>query len=289
MIGAIIKPAVPEALAPQRKSGLIPREHGAWAMLLQPFIAALIIYHRWNWEILPALAAVILVFLARDPLTVLARQKWVWKTEHPETQTAKRYLAIELPLLAVVGAALSMHWPLWILGLLGIGAAGLTSLAVLMTVKNRQRTVWLQALSAAGLSSSALAACLAISTSLPVWVWWLWALHAAHFLAAILVVHTRLEARIAYRKFGPELTPAFHEMRRQAGAVQVVLGMAAATLFADGRALYGTALALSALFHLLDLYNQHASWSLEVRMKIVGQLALTLSILFTLLVIGGSL
>ena len=52
-------------------------------MLLQPFIAALLVYHRLTWQALPALAAVVLVFLVRDPLTVLARQKWVWRGERP--------------------------------------------------------------------------------------------------------------------------------------------------------------------------------------------------------------
>ena len=68
--------SVREPAAPGRRTPLIPREQGAWAMLLQPFIAALLVYHKLTWQVVPALAVVVLVFLVRDPLTVLARQPW---------------------------------------------------------------------------------------------------------------------------------------------------------------------------------------------------------------------
>jgi hypothetical protein len=258
-------------------------------MLLQPFIAALLVYHSLTWQVAPALVAVVLVFLLRDPLTVLARQKWVWRGERPETAAARRYLAVELILLALCGGMLAIVWPLWILAVLGGAAGALTILAVYMTVHNRQRAVWLQALSAAGLSSSALAACLAISPAVPAWGWWIWALHAAHFLGGILVVHVRLDARIALRKPGAELTSGFLRMRRDATLVQVSFAIAAVGLLARGFWFYGAALAGSSAFHLADLFNLHTAHALSLPMKSVGKRALTASIVFTLLVVAGSL
>ena len=258
-------------------------------MLLQPFLAALLVYHRLTWQVAPALAAAVLVFLVRDPLTVLARQKWVWRGERPETAAARRYLAVESILLALCGATLAIAWPLRILAVLGGAAGALTILAVYMTVHNRQRAVWLQALSAAGLSSSALAACLAISPAVPAWGWWIWALHAAHFLGGILVVHVRLDARIALRKPGAELKAGFLRMRREAALVQVSFAIAAVALLARGFWFYGAALAGSAVFHLLDLYRLHSEQALLLPMKSVGKRALTASIAFTLLVVAGSL
>jgi hypothetical protein len=156
-----------------RKCGasLVPREHGAWAMLLQPFLGTLIVLHKLAWP-LSALAVVVLVFLVRDPLTVLARQGVGVARPAAGERLAIRYLAVELVLLAVAGAVLALVWPLWILALLW-GARLVRSLSWL-TVRNRQRAVWLQAMSAAGLSSSALAACLAVSGSVPAWGWWMW-------------------------------------------------------------------------------------------------------------------
>jgi YwiC-like protein len=257
-------------------------------MLLQPFLASLLVLHQLTWQVAPALGAVILVFLAREPLIVLARQKWVWRGERPESAAAQRYLAVELFLLALCGALLLTIWPVWVLGTLGGAAAALTAIAVYMTVRNRQRAVWLQALSAAGLSSSALAACLATAPAIPVWGWWMWGLHAGHFLAAILVVHARLEARIALRKPGGRLTEAFFAMRRQATVVQVGMVIAAVTLFAIGRWFYGAALAGSAMFHFADLYNLHSARALSLPMRTVGKRALSASIMFTLLAVAGS-
>ena len=276
---------------PPRRSAvsLVPREHGAWAMLLQPFLAALIVLHRPAWPVLPALAAVVLVFLVRDPLTILARQRWVWRDRRPESALALRYLAVELVLLALAGGALLLVWPLWILAVLAVAAGALTLLAVYMTVKNRQRAVWLQALSAAGLSSSALAACLAVSRTVPVWGWWMWGLHAAHFLGGILVVHARLEARIAAKKATPVLTEAFQRMRNDATSLQALLIFAAIALAATGRFFYAAALAGSGGFHLMDLYNLHTDRALAMPLKTVGKRALTVSIVFSLLLVAGSL
>ena len=267
---------------------LIPREHGAWAMLLQPFLAAMIVLHKFAWPMLPALAAVVLVFLVRDPLIVLARQRWVWRDRRPESALAMRYLAVEVALLVPAGVALALVWPLWILAVLAGAAGALTLLAVYMTVRNRQRAVWLQALSAAGLSSSALAACLAVLRTVPVWGWWMWGLHAAHFLGGILVVHTRLEARIAAKKSTPVLTQAFQRMRNEATAVQAVLVFGAVALAATGRLFYAAALAGSGAFHLMDLYNLHTERALAMPLRSVGKRALTVSIAFSLLIVAGS-
>ena len=275
---------------PPRKPSvsLVPREHGAWAMLIQPFVGALIVLHRLAWPVLPALAAVVLVFLVRDPLIVLARQRWVWRDKRPESALALRYLAVEVALLALAGGALALVWPLWILAVLAGAAGALTLLAVYMTVRNRQRAVWLQALSAAGLSSSALAACLAISRTVPVWGWWMWGLHAAHFLGGILVVHARLEARIAAKKATPVLTEAFQRMRNEATSVQALLVFGAVALAATGRFFYAAALAGSGAFHLMDLYSLHTERALAMPLKTVGKRALTVSIVFTLLIVAGS-
>ncbi len=275
-------------------SGLFPREHGAWAMLIQPFLGALIVLHRLSWPALPALAAVVLVFLIRDPLIVLARQKMVWRTERPETALARRYLLVELLALAAAAAWLTLAWPVWWLVALGAGAAILTALAVYMTVKNRQRSIWLQAVSAAGLSSSALAASLAVNATLPEWVWWFWALHSAHFLASILVVHVRLEARIAARKPAAHpsagvLAPEILSFRKKTAILEGLVMAAAIALLFAGKWLYSAAALLSAGFNLYDLFTLHTPRAIAVSMMTVGKRALAVSIAFTLLLAAGSL
>src|SRR5262245_4576429 len=162
----------------------IPREHGAWGMLLLPFLGSLVVFRRIEWPVAPALACVLLVFLIREPLLVLARQVWVWRSERPVVAPARRWLIGEGMRLAASGALLLYARPGWDVVALGSGAALLTALAVYMTIHNRQRAAWFQATSAAGLSSSCLVACLAVEGRIPAWGWWWWVLHGAHFLTA---------------------------------------------------------------------------------------------------------
>lgn len=252
-------------------------------MLLQPFFAAVIILHRPMWTIVPALAAVVLVFLIREPLIVLARQRFIWKTPHPETPLAVRYVFIELGLAAAAGAALWIVWPWWLLAMLGVLAAMFTRLAVDMTIRNRQRAVWFQALSAAGLASSGLVACLAIAAGIPRWGWWLWALHAAYFLAAIQVVHARLDARIAARK------GATVAIARETLWTQAAFAAAGIALIATGHRWYGAAALFATLVHAFNLRTLSAQKALALPMKTVGLRAMAFSIVFTLLVVAGSL
>ena len=172
------------------------REHGAWSMLLQPVVAAAIPGCQWHWTMVAALAGIVAMFLIRQPLVVLARQRYVWKDIHPETALAWRWLAGLGACSALAGVALYGRWRLELLLLMGVGAAVMTVLAVWATIRNRQRPVWLQVVSAAGLTSSCVAIAAGASRLLETWVLWLWGVMALQATAAILVVHARLDAKI---------------------------------------------------------------------------------------------
>lgn len=257
----------------------LPREHGAWGMLLQPFFGALLALRGVAWPVWPALACVLLVFLVREPLIVLARQRWIWREPHPETRQARQTVAVEVALLVAAAGALLFAWPFWWLAALGSAAVLLTALAVYITVRNRQRAVWFQALSAAGLSGSCLAACLAVTGEIPVWCWWWWALHAIHFLTGILVVHVRLETRILAHSGKPtDKNPARH-----ARVAQTASAIAAIGLLFLGHLNYGLAMLFSASVHHFDL----ATVASAMPMMKVGLRALAVSIVFTAVLIAG--
>jgi hypothetical protein len=258
-------------------------------MLLQPFFTTLVVYREFNWALLPTLAAIITIFLIREPLLVIARQRFVWKTPHPETRAAKRYAAVELGILFLAGALLLRIWSPRVLALLGCAAGFLTVLALYLTLHNRQRAVWFQALSAAGLSSSVLAACLAISPQIPEWAWWIAGLHAVHYFGGVLVVHTRLEARIAARKPGSTMTPAFHRMRWEAGVILVFTAISVVPLFLYRKEFYAAALAWSALYHGFDLWRLHDLRALLTPFTTVGKRALAASLIFSILLVIPSL
>ena len=256
-------------------------------MLLQPFVAALIALHAVSWTVIPALACAILMFLVRGPLTTLARQRWVWRDQRPETVTARHRLTLQMILLTPAGLWLAMIWPWWIVAAMGGAAALLTALAVWVTIRNRQRAIWFQALSAAGLAGSCVAACLAVTGRVPAWCWWWWGLHAVHFLAGILVVHVRLQARIDSRKSPGALAPAYREARREAVIVQSVIVAGSAVLIGLGLWWYAAAVLFSASVHWWELARAHRPESLSTPMNKVGQRALAVSVVFAVLLIFG--
>lgn len=260
-----------------------PREHGAWSMLAQPFLCALILSREFHWSVIVAAIAVVAAFLMREPLVVLARQRFVWRERKPETAVAKRWLVWEALLLAVATAALLFRWPWSFLLAFGAGTVLLTAVAVWMTVKNLQRSTWLHLVSAAALSATGLAACLSATGELRSWAWPLWAMTAAHAAAGILVVHARLEARIAARSH-KTLASRF---RLPAQALQVILLAGALLCVVAGRALLAGALLLSAAVHLWDLYHLTSPRSLATPLTTVGLRAMSLSIAFSALVVYG--
>ena len=273
--------------ASAKPASALPREHGAWAMLLQPFVGALLALRSLSWTVVPALACVLLVFLIREPLIVLARQRWTWREPHPETRQAMRRVLIELAGLLAAAALLTRAWPLWMIATFGAVATLFTALAVYITIHNRQREVWFQALSAAGLSGTCLAACLAITDRVPDWCWWWWLLHALHFLTGILVVHVRLHARIDARRSPNTLTEPFLEMRSQARRIQTGVAIAGLGLVAFGQYFYAAAMLFSAAVHFRDLASAHKPSEVALPMTTVGKRALAVSIVFTVLLIAA--
>ncbi len=170
----------------------LPREHGAWGLLLQPFFAGAILAREWNWLLLPALGLVLFGFLLRETLIVLARQRFVWRDYNPQSAGAARWLIAEALGAALCLAILIAQRPLAALAALTGVAALLTLLAVWLTIKNKQRSIWLQLLSAAGLGTTALLAILTSTGAIPAWAWPLWAVLTLHGASSILTVHTRL-------------------------------------------------------------------------------------------------
>lgn len=200
---------------------MIPREHGAWAMLLVPFASALVLAGGASWESLAALVAVLAVFLLREPAVELWRQTRVRREPRPGSEAALRWLLAEGAVAALAGAFLMWRLPAVPVAAIGAPAVALTVFSVWLVAHARQRSVALQLVSAAGLNASALLAWLSAGRQLDPLVWSLWALLFAHSAASVLVVHARLEARIAARQSKP--APTFPAAARRALVAQLAL------------------------------------------------------------------
>ena len=196
--------AVFSNVRPQKQSTwFLPREHGATAMLFIPIACAAILSRGWRWSELATVTAAFAALAAKDPAVVLARQHFVWKQRHPETAPAIRWFAGWTLLLILSGLVLMASWPLKALVAMGSGVAVFSVLAIAINVKNRQRSTLFQIASAAALTSSSLATSLSATGTIASWCWWLWLLLALQATAGILVVHARLDARVALRSTAP--------------------------------------------------------------------------------------
>jgi hypothetical protein len=262
---------------------VLPREHGATAMLLIPFISAAILLRRANWLEFVALMAIGCALAVKDPLVVLARQRWIWRDEHPETSPAKRAVTIELALLAICGGALMWFGEWRGFALLSFIAVIFTLLAVFVNVRNRQRAKWFQLLSAAVLSSTCLAACLSAGSDIPRWCWALWLLSTLQATSGIFVVHARLDARIGARKASINTGGT----RKTALICQLILALAGVVAVSSGWLWIAVSLFAAASCYLVELRRQKDESSLQMPLKRVGQQALTLSVAYALLIITG--
>jgi hypothetical protein len=253
---------------------MFPREHGAWSLLVTPFVAALLLAGRVNWTVGAALCTVLAMFLLRAPLVTLARQRWVWRDRRAESDEARRWVLWLGPCLAVFGGWLLLEWG-WAAVWMGAAALGLTAGAVWMTARNRQRSAWFQGLSSAGLAFSAVAAARAAMGHFPLWGWVLWGLCGLHGACGVLVVHARLNG-IVSRKRGE----ATGTLRRTAWVGLWVSGLAA-VLVLMWKPWVAAAPVLATLAQGMELRYM----DLDAPLRRVGLRAMTVSIVHALMLV----
>jgi hypothetical protein len=269
--------------ATHRSKVYLPREHGATAMLLTPVVGVAILARTWHWSELAVPLAAFAAMAAKDPAVLLVRQRFVWKQKSPDAAAAARWLAGWSAILIASIVVLLATWPLKAFLAIGAGVAAFGVLAVYVNLKNRQRSTLFQIVSAAALTSTSLATGIAATGTVTHWCWWFWLLTALEAAAGILVVHARLDARIALRK----PAAANRQFRRAAQLALAVLLCAAVPAAMLRHGSIAIALALAAAAYAWDLKRQTNPASLQMPLKTVGQQALLLSSIYSILLIAG--
>jgi len=249
-------------------------------MLATPFVASIILARRLTWEVAAAAVAALAVFLLREPLVILGRQAQVWKERRPESSLARKWLAVEAAVLMASGVLLLFELPATPLATMGAIAVALTALSVWMAVRNRQRSMMLQIVSAAGLSMPALLGWLAARGELAPEAWWVAGLLFAHNAAAVLVVHARLELRASRAGETPSSW-------RYAAAVQAALVLVAVGCIAAGQRWLAAAPLLAAGVNGIALGAMRTAGGRRVPLKKVGWRAVVLSVAYCAIVIAA--
>ena len=170
MIAVEDKPAVAKPLVTKPP---MPREHGAWGILLIPFATAVGVSGVFDLKVALLLASVLCFYIARTSY-LKGNVKWT-------TTLLAGSVACVVPLLFV--------WKLWWLAVFGAVAAPLA-------FRRTERSVTMQLLAVGGLTLTAPAAWYAATGHLSTKALLLWFLNALYFAGGVLYVKMHVAAAI---------------------------------------------------------------------------------------------
>lgn len=181
---------------------IIPSEHGSWSLMLVPFITGAGVAAATGraasnavMAALLGLAAVLAVFLARQPLTLWVR---IARGRGPRSQMPAA-LFWSLALLAAAGVSgaglLALgRWPvLW----LALPAGAVLVATLTLTQVLGPRRLGTELIGVVGLALAAPAAYIAVAGRLDTLAWLTWAITAGHNLISVLYVRLRIDERHA--------------------------------------------------------------------------------------------
>jgi len=149
----------------------MPREHGAWGMLLVPFATAVAISGVFDAKVALLLASTLSFYIARASWL---RRRWKWT-------------ALLLAGSLVTAAPLFLAWRLWWL-------AAFAGIAAALAVQPTRRGLAMQLAAVAGLTLTAPSAWYAATGRLDATAFWLWLWNALYFVGGLLYVRMRVEA-----------------------------------------------------------------------------------------------
>lgn len=156
----------------------MPREHGAWGILLIPFATAVGAAGRFDWKLGLLLASILCFYLAR---TSYLKQNVKWTILLLSLSTG-----CTLPLLFI-----SKLW--WL--------AGFGLLAAPFAFRKTEHAIHTQILAVAGLTLTAPAAWYVVTGALDRSAWLLWALNALYFVSGVFYVKMHIAAAIRRKPF----------------------------------------------------------------------------------------
>ncbi len=205
---------------------LLPREHGAWGILLIPFLTAAAIAGPLTLPVWLALATVLLVFLARYPLVLLlVPGAWV-RAGRPARDRVRRFAWLYSLLATGGGGLLIFVWELYLLVPLALAAALSFGLHLWLARRGAERGWAAELLGAAGLTLTALVGWVAATGGIDQTGFLVWLLNCVFFCAAVIYVKSRIRARRAAHR--PE---AGHESACSVGFHLLVVLFVGALVF----------------------------------------------------------
>lgn len=186
---------------------LLPLEHGAWGVLLVPYLATAAIARRADGAVVLCLAALFLLYLARQPLELLlapqamryyARRPTVREAAAPTRHALWAWFLVYGTGVALVGLPLLIVFHRFSLLILAAIAAVFFVLRIYFLRRRQERSLAGEWLVVPGLTLGAPAAWIAATGMLDATAFLLWLLHTLFFSSGIFYVKFRI--RVLERK-----------------------------------------------------------------------------------------
>lgn len=209
---------------------LLPPEHGGWILLLGPFLLGVIAAAQPNGDLLILLLLMLAVYVARQPLIVLAK-----------ALSGRRARSEARP--ALVGIAATGFFVLLLLGVLvlrgygdlvwlGVPAIPVLIWQLFLVTRREERQLGIELVGVGTLALGAPAAYWVSRGQMAATGWWLWGLAWLYAAASIVYVYLRLKQR--RMKQVPSRQDQWREGRRTilyiGGDILMTLVLAAARL-----------------------------------------------------------
>jgi hypothetical protein len=182
---------------------LLPREHGAWGILLIPYLTAVAVAGRLSLAVVLAVAAVLLAFLARYPLELLLVPGLYRRAGSPSIRRARALAWLYGLLAAAVGVLLIIGWELLLLLPIGLLALVFFSFHIWVGRRGSDRSWTAELVGTIGLTLSGLVGWIAATGGLTKTGLLVWGLNCVFFCTGIVYVKARIRSRLAVHR--PEL------------------------------------------------------------------------------------
>jgi len=273
-----------KAIVMKIPSPLIPKEHGAWAVLFVPLLVGASIAGKFTPNVLLLALGTLAVFMSYVPAQTLLRE-WLNASQAPERVRAAKFWA-----MVYLGAGMLFMLPLFLQNLwwlLGIGTLSVIAFfANFVLTRHYSKTVLSDLISVLGLTLSAPAAYYTITGKLDQTAALLWLMNFLFFGSGIVYVHTKLRAAALKKpefSFGEKLSLGKLNLIYHL-VVLAIVGILAVQNFTPLFALVAfVPMTIHAIYGTLKL-------SSTVRFKNLGLILLLHSLIFALLfAIGASL
>ena len=176
----------------------LPKEHGAWAMWIAPYLVVALSYGSLDGKIFLMAVLLFFVFVAQEPILSIMRLRLVRQANRERYSFMLRWLVVYLLIVSTSFTLLVIRYSVWWLFAFGAVAGVVLLLHILLKSERADRKIAGEFLSVLGLTMSAPATYYILKLQLDRTALLLWLLHVLYFASSIFYVKMRV-SRFAHK------------------------------------------------------------------------------------------